>query len=171
MSASKTTTGNDEEHPIDGELLTGNDAQQLTEDIIMGRTEALGEAIEDPANAQEAIVRRILAAPDEDAVLAEDSTVATKDLVGQPLEIQNFRILKSQLVDSDTGEIQQGVFMIIDATHLDNNTPIAINTGAPKIMAQLIRLKQLERIPAKVKVAEVGQAKPGRNRALQLIAA
>jgi hypothetical protein len=156
---------------VDGELVTGNDAQQLTEDIIMGRTEALGEAIEDPNNAQEQIVRRILSAPDEDSVLAEDSTVATKDLVGIPLEVQGFRILKSQLVDPDTGEIQQGVFMIVDAKNLDDDSIVAVNTGAPKIMAQLIRLKQLERIPARVKVAEVGQAKPGRNRALQLVAA
>lgn len=172
MSTKKTAVAaGGPEDEVNGELVTDDESRQLTEDIILGRTDALGNAVEDPANAQEQIVRRILQAPDEDSILAEDSTIATKELVGIPLEIQSFRILKSQLVDSDTGEVKQGVWMVIDAQKLDDGTPIAVNTGAPKIMAQLIRLQQLERIPAKVKVAEVGQARPGQNRALQLIAA
>jgi hypothetical protein len=164
----------DETEEVNAELATTEESRQLTEDIIMGRGEAL-EQIDDPANAQEQIVRRILEAPDEDAVLAEDSTIATKELVGQPLEVRSFRLLKSQLVDKETGEVRQGAFMIVDATFGDLETgevkPLTLNTGAPKIMAQLIRLQQLDRLPAKVKVAEVGQAKPGRNRALQLVAA
>jgi hypothetical protein len=154
----------------DGELVTDEQSRQLTEDIIMGRGEAL-DLVDDPANAQEQIVRRILAAPDEDAVLAEDSTIATKELIGIPIEVRSFRLLKSQLVDKETGEVKAGAFMIVDAARLEDDTPVVLNTGAPKIMAQLIRLNQLERLPARVKVAEVGQAKPGQNRALQLVAA
>jgi hypothetical protein len=155
---------------VSGELATTAESRKLTEDIIMGRG-AL-EGIDDPANAQEQIVRRILEAPDEDAVLAEDSTVATKDLVGVPLEVRTFRILKSQLADPETGEVVGGAFMIVEAGNLqEDGAPVTLNTGAPKIMAQLIRLQQLDRLPVRVKVAEVGQAKPGRNRALQLVAA
>lgn len=170
-----TTPSNTNKNPdageeVNGELITDTESRQMAEDIILGRTTAL-DGIEDPANAQEQIVRRILAAPDEDTVLAEDSTTATKDLVGVGLEVSGFRILKSQLVDKDTGEVREGAFMIVDAKQLDDQKPITLNTGAPKIMAQLIRLQQLERLPAKVKVTEVGQAKPGQNRALQLTAA
>jgi hypothetical protein len=159
-----------EAEEVTGELTTTEESRRLTEDIIMGRGEAL-EQIDDPANAQEQIVRRILEAPDVDSVLAEDSTTATKELVGIPLEVKSFRLLKSQLVDRETGEVKQGAFMIVDAKRLDEDAPITLNTGAPKIMAQLIRLQQLDRLPHKVKVAEVGQAKPGQNRALQLVAA
>jgi hypothetical protein len=162
--------GTDQGEEVNGELITDSESRQMAEDIILGRTAAL-DGIEDPANAQEQIVRRILEAPDEDTVLAEDSTTATKDLVGIPLEVASFRLLKSQLVDKETGEVREGAFMIVDARQLDDQKPITLNTGAPKIMAQLIRLQQLERLPAKVKVTEVGQAKPGQNRALQLTAA
>lgn len=170
MPTAPKNISNDQGEEVNGELITDQESRQLTEDIILGRTNIL-DSIEDPANAQEQIVRRILQAPDEDSVLAEDSTIATKDLVGIPLEVVSFRLLKSQLVDKETGEVREGAFMIVDARQLDNDKPITLNTGAPKIMAQLIRLQQLERLPAKVKVAEVGQAKPGQNRALQLIAA
>ena len=172
MPNSKSTDSSDDGQgeEVNGELVTDQESRQLTEDIILGRTNTL-DSIEDPANAQEQIVRRILAAPDEDSVLAEGSTIATKDLVGVPLTVESFRLLKSQLIDKDTGEVREGAFMIVDAKQLDDDKPITLNTGAPKIMAQLIRLQQLERLPAKVKVAEVGQAKPGQNRALQLIAA
>jgi hypothetical protein len=171
MSSKTATAPDDDDNSREaGELATTSDTRQLTEDIIMGRENALDQ-IDDPANAQEHIVRRILEAPDEDTVLAEDTTTATKELVGIPLTIHAFRILKSQLVDKDTGEVRQGAFMIVDARRLDDDTPITLNTGAPKIMAQIIRLNQLERLPARVKVSEVGQAKPGQNRALQLTAA
>jgi hypothetical protein len=172
---SKTAQAASDPEPEEGEevtaeLTTTEESRRLTEDIIMGRGEAL-EQIDDPANAQEQIVRRILEAPDVDSVLSEDSTTATKELIGVPLEVRSFRLLKSQLVDKETGEVRQGAFMIVEATQGPNNVPITLNTGAPKIMAQLIRLQQLDRLPHKVKVAEVGQAKPGQNRALQLVAA
>jgi hypothetical protein len=149
---------------VTGELVAAGEAEQATADLIMGRGE-LAESMDDPAKAQEAIVRRILTAPDVDAVLREDSTVATKELVGVPLEITDYRIMKSTL------EGKSGGYLLIEATNLLDGTAVTLNTGAPKIMAQVIRLGQLDRIPVKVKVAEVGQAKPGQNRALQLVAA
>jgi hypothetical protein len=176
---SKTAAKDIEGEEITGELATTEETRKVTEDIIMGRGEVLDTLDDSPQAAQEQIVRRILAAPDEDAVLAEDSTVATRDLVEVPLMVSAFHLRKSQLVDNDTGEIKEGAYMIVEATNLAEDGAngasfprrLTLNTGAPKIMAQLIRLQQLELLPAKVMVREVGQAKPGRNRALQLSAA
>lgn len=154
-----------------GELATTAETRKMTEDIIMGRGEVLDTLDDSPAAAQEQIVRRILEAPDEDSVLREDSTIATRELVEEPLKVQSFHLRKSQLTDPQTGEIKEGAYMIVDAERLNGGERITLNTGAPKIMAQLIRLQQLDRLPADVKVREVGQAKPGQNRALQLVAA
>lgn len=171
MPRSTAAAAVDEPDEVSGELATAEESRKMTEDIIMGRGEVLDTLDDSPQAAQEQIVRRILTAPDEDAVLAEDSTVATRDLVEVPLRVSAFHLRKSQLVDNDTGEIKEGAYMIVDAIDLRDDSQITLNTGAPKIMAQLIRLGQLERLPAKVMVREVGQAKPGRNRALQLSAA
>lgn len=171
MPRSTTAAAADEPEEVSGELATTEESRRMTEDIIMGRGEVLDTLDDSPQAAQEQIVRRILAAPDEDAVLAEDSTIATRDLVGVPLTVSAFYLRKSRLVDNDTGEIKEGAYMIVDAIDLRDDSRITLNTGAPKIMAQLIRLQELERLPAKVMVREVGQAKPGRNRALQLSAA
>ena len=92
---------------VDGELVPSKELVQLTEDILMGRTEALGQMVEDSTGAHEHMIRRILEAEDEDAVLADDSLIAAKDLVDTPLLIHSFRVLKSALVDPDTGEAYQ----------------------------------------------------------------
>ena len=144
---------------------------ELTQEILMGKAE-FATAGDDPAAAQEQIVRRILSAETPEDILREDSTIATREMVGVPLKLEDYRVLRSQLVDPSTGEVKKGVFLIIDAVRVDNDEKVTMNTGAPKIMAQVIRLGQLDRLSEQtVKVAEVGQAKPGQNRALQLIPA
>src|ERR1700739_672128 len=144
-------------------LSPAEESRRMTEDIVMGRGEVLDTLDDSPQAAQEQIVRRILAAPDEDAVLADDSTVATRDLVEVPLRVSAFHLRKSQLVDNDTGEIKEGAYMIVDAVDLRDDSQVTLNTGAPKIMAQLIRLQQLERLPATVMGREGGPGQPRRN--------
>jgi hypothetical protein len=178
MSSKKAEAASDPElaegDVLTGELTTSAEFRQITEDIIMGRGATL-EQVEDPEKAQEMIVRRILAATTEEEILREDSTIATRDLVGVPLEIHSYRLMKSTLED------KAGSYLIVDAVALQDaevgerefaqGELLALNTGAPKIMAQIIQLERIERLPAKVKVIEVGQEKAGRNRALQLAAA
>lgn len=127
---------------------------------------ALGQlaVVDDPEQIQRAILERLMAAETVDQVLREDTTVATKALVGKPLQITDCRVMQSAF------EGGLGVYLIAEAIDLDTGELIVINTGATKIVGQLVRLKQKGWLPIKVTVKEVGRAKEGQDRALQLAA-
>lgn len=137
---------------------------ETVEDVNM--VAALGQlgVVDDPEQIQRAILERLMAASTVEEILREDETVATKALVGKPLEITDCRVMKSSF------EGGLGVYLIADAIDLDTGELIVINTGATKIVGQLIALKKTNNLPIKVTVKEVGRAKEGQDRALQLAA-
>lgn len=139
----------------------GKELETVTD---VGPAAALGQlaVIEDPEQIQKAILERLMSAETVDQVLREDETVATKALVGKRLRIIDARVMQS------TFEGGLGVYLIADALDLDSGELIVINTGATKIVGQLIRLKQKNWLPVDVTVREVGRAKEGQDRALQL---
>jgi hypothetical protein len=127
---------------------------------------ALGKlaAIDDPEQIQRAILERLMTAETVEQVLREDETVATKQLVGKKLRVTDARVMQSSF------EGGLGVYLIADAIDLDTGELIVVNTGATKIVGQLIRLKQKGWLPVDVTIKEVGRAKEGQDRALQLAA-
>lgn len=128
-------------------------------DIILGKTEIPEQ---DTAEVTEAIVRRIMAAESVQDVFREDSSIATKELVGTTLTVNQVGLRPSLLGDGD------GVYMLIDAVRHDTGEIVLVNTGSAKIMAQLGRCHQRGWLPVTVEVIEVGEAKPGQSAPLGL---
>lgn len=126
---------------------------------IMG--EALPE-IEDTEQAQRAMVERILSADDLAGLFPDGSTTATRELIGQPIEVRDCRIMRGDIEGS------RGVYMLLDIVNLATGETLVANTGAPNIMASVLRAKRLNVLPFQVEVVEVARAKPGRSAPLGL---
>jgi hypothetical protein len=118
--------------------------------------------VEDPAEIQRMIVNRIVSAQSIDELFIETGTVATKEVVGVPLMVQDCRLLKGEI------EGEEGVYMLIEAVRGDTGELVALNSGAPNIMSILYRGKKLGLLPLQVEVAEAGRARPGYNAPLTL---
>lgn len=90
-------------------------------------------------------------------------TVASKDVVGVPLEIRNVLLAKGEIEGKDS------VYMLVDAIDLNTGEKIVLNTGAPNVMSMLYNIKQRQLLPIQVAIIEVGTApSPGMNRPLSL---
>lgn len=141
--------------------MAGNDLASREEvaDLIRGRTLI---PVEDSAEAQYSIAEDILAADDLGALFKERKSIAARDLVGVALRINSVKIRASTL------EGKQGNYLLIDAVLLDTGEVIVMNTGAPNIVALLLRAAQLGVLPLEVVVAEAAKATPGRNAPLTL---
>jgi hypothetical protein len=118
--------------------------------------------VEDPAEIQRMIVNRIVSAQSIDELFIETGTVATKEVVGIPLMVQDCRLLKGEI------EGEEGVYMLIEAVRGDTGELVALNSGAPNIMSILYKGKKLGLLPLQVEVAEAGRARPGYNAPLTL---
>lgn len=113
-------------------------------------------------DASRQIAERILAADDLAGIFADDSTVASKDMVGIGIEVTNVRIMQSELVEGVKS------YMLIDATVLDTKEAITVNTGSRNIMAKLWAVKVKGFLPVQVVITELGAARPGESAPLGL---
>jgi len=68
---------------------------------------------------------------------------------GTELEIRGYRIVKSTR-DDMAGRV--GVFAIMDAIDLFDNSPKALDTSIERVLAFLIKCEQLDKFPVQVKV-------------------
>lgn len=138
--------------------LERQDANEALE-LLAGRTPLPEVSAEDMS---EAIMARILSSDSLEDIFREDGSTATRDLVGVPLEVRDCVVRESSL------EGKQGVYMLLDAYRLDEGVPVLVNTGSPKVMAQVMRCKQRGFLPIQVQVVEVAAAKPGQSAPLGL---
>lgn len=123
---------------------------------------------EDPQAVAEAIVDQILTATEDDEIFGiTGGTKGTKEMVNVPLELRDVAFRNTQIVEKD-GTVKQGVYALLDAIELESGELVILNTSSPRIMAQALRLKELERLPKKVVVTEVAVAKPGQSAPLGL---
>jgi len=136
----------------------------MSEEIAVESSQALAQVmgdvlpeIEDPEQAQRAIVERILAAPTAEDVWQDATSTATRELIGVPILINDYRLMRSNLEEG------RGVYMLLDVVRQDTGEIILANTGAPQIMATVFRRKQLGSLPLECEVVEVAAAKPGRS--------
>jgi len=118
--------------------------------------------VEDPEQIQRMIVSRILAADDIAGLFIQTGTIATKDAIGWPLVVRDIRLLQGEIDGEDT------VYALIEALREDTGELIALNSGAPNILAILYGAKKKGLLPLQVEVAEAGKAKGGRNAPLTL---
>jgi hypothetical protein len=109
----------------------------------------------DPTQAAIEIVAGILSATSPEQVLKRRETYSSRDLVGVPLEIRGYRVFNSAF------ESGPRVFFACDARRLDTGEEIIVTSGAANILAQLVALRKLGALPAKVRVATT--AKPTRQ--------
>jgi hypothetical protein len=118
--------------------------------------------IEDSENTQRQIVEQIVNASTLDELFQVQKTVATRDMVDIPITVENCRLMEGEIEGKKT------VFMVIDVENLETKEKLALNSGAPNIMAILYRAKKLGLLPMQVRVAEAGTARKGRNAPLTL---
>lgn len=119
--------------------------------------------VEDPATVQQRIVDQVLSAETEDEVFALGGSTAARDLVNVPLVLKDVRVLASQIEGA-------GPVYVLLQTYDENGQQLLVNTGAPRVMAQAWRAKQLGLLPKRVQVVEVAKAKPGQSAPLGLAA-
>lgn len=128
----------------------GNDLV-TSQSIVAMLAEEVTETVTDPAEASLAIGRRILTAPDAESVLTPASTISTDELVGEAVELRDYRVMRS--------DIEGGIpyYMLLEAVRLDTGELIMIDTSSLNIMAQVWKLKRLEALPRRVRIIAAGR--------------
>lgn len=115
----------------------------------------LGDAtpeFEDPEQASRDIVMQILAAADVDAVLEGAGTVPCQELVGQPIQIERAKAMKSAHEGGAT------MFLLMDVVLLETGEQIKVTCGARNVMAQLYRVSQLNGFPLACRIMRAERA-------------
>lgn len=139
--------------------------KQEIEVLHGGLEQIMGDVIpevEDSEQMQRLMVSRVFEADTLADLFGDDKTIATRDYLGVPISVSRVRLVKSSIEES------RGVYMLIEATNIESCTPVVLNTGAPRIMAILWRLRELGKLPVEVAVREAAVAQPGRSAPLTL---
>ena len=98
----------------------------------------------DPAAAQADIIAQIMAADTIDEVLGDTSAPSLRELVNVPIRIHDGKFNRSDF------EAGAPWYALLDITRLDNGRRGFYSTGAQSILAQLVRLIQLDSFPCNV---------------------
>lgn len=86
---------------------------------------------------------------------------STKDMIGRQLHVIRIERGESEL------NPEQPYFLFLHCVDR-NGEPFLVTTGAPSIMARLVMLHHWGKLPAIVEPIEVGKAKDGKSRPLDL---
>jgi len=88
---------------------------------------------------------KMLAAETEQEIWDADEggTVNGQDMIDVELEIRGFKVATSD----DQYDAALGVYILIDATRLDNGEQVIVNTGAPLIITKLRMFEVREMLP------------------------
>lgn len=119
---------------------------------------------EDPAITAMRIVEQVLTAETAEQIFDLGGSTSAQELVNVPFTIMDVQLRQSEV------EGALPVYVLIDAQLSDSGERVPINSGAPRLMAQAWRAKQLDLLPIKVQVVEVAKAKPGQSAPLGLAA-
>jgi hypothetical protein len=126
----------------------------------------LGQAelrFEDPGEVANAIALSIATKTSAEDIFGLESTVSSKDLVGVPLEVRDWRLMRSDLSE------EPSAFMVIDAVNLETGEVVVMTSGSKHIMAQLYAAKNAGLLPRRLTVQELRAAKPGQSAPLSLV--
>lgn len=137
----------------------GKDLVKANADLLLG--EAAIDVESSPAMAR-SIIERNLSAETVDDVFAEQTTLACKDKVGDPIRVVDVRLAEGEIDGEAT------TYMLIDAIDMQTGEVLVMNTGAPQITSKLFNLKLKGALPIEVYVKEASPAKRGRNAVLSL---
>ena len=93
-----------------------------------------------------AIAERILEASSAEQVLQQQELPAWRDLLDVPVEVRGFRLNPSGY------EQGSSVYAVVDLTRLDTGESIGVSCGGQNVLVQLVKLLELDALPAKVKL-------------------
>lgn len=110
-----------------------------------------GDVERDP---MESIIRQVLSAESPAAVLTPTDVQQGADLVGIPLMLADFDLNKSEF---DAGS----PFFASMAVLGPGSTPMVVNCGHKKVLAQLVKLREFDQFPYRVMFIARGQSKQG----------
>lgn len=99
------------------------------------------KAEEEMSGTYQSLIEQILSAETPDQILTPVEVKQPRDVVGEPLEIFDMRLQRS---DYDVGS---PLYASIEAKSVETGEPVVVNCGQKPVMAQLVRLKQLDSFP------------------------
>lgn len=147
-------------------MAVADDEKMAASGELERQLDALGLFEEqDPAEVQEAILRRIMAADSPEEILAPQGTVKAKDLLGRPIDIMGFRMQRSDLEEGP------GFYAVIDAVDPFDQKPMVISCGAANVMVQLLALHKLKAFPTQAKFTEAERKTKNGYKPISLVAA
>jgi hypothetical protein len=96
------------------------------------------------------IIEQVLSAETPDAVLTPIEAVSANDMIAIPLLLHDFALNKS---DYDAGS---PFFASMECTKAQDDTPVVVNTGHKRVLAQLVKLKQFNQFPYQIQITQTG---------------
>jgi hypothetical protein len=112
--------------------------------------EAGEKAEEEMSGGYVAIIDQILSAETPEQILTPVEVRQPRDVVGEPLEIFDMRLQRSEY------EVGSPMYASVEAKQLADGEPIVVNCGQKALMAQLVRLKQLDAFPFRAYFRQTG---------------
>lgn len=103
----------------------------------------------------ERIIKQVLSAETADAVLTPVEVMQGRDIIGVPFILVGFQLNKSEF---DAGS---PFYASMDCRMPPEGEPQVVNCGHKKVLAQLVRLQELDALPAQVMFMTRGQSKQG----------
>jgi hypothetical protein len=127
---------------------------------LIAQQEVVGETAEDP---YERIIRQVLAADSADVVLTPTEVFQARDLLNQNIVIIDFELNQSEF---DAGSPFYATMAVLKSP---DDPPMVVNCGHKKVLAQLVRLKELGAFPIQVKFITRGTSKVGGTPMLEMV--
>lgn len=112
----------------------------------------------DSADIAARIFAQLVQAQSDDELFADATTVAAKDLIGSVFTLRDIRVMPSELPDSDFP-----FYLLLDTVDLNGGGELIINTGAPRLMAIALNLKQRGELPRDLELVAQREGKPGQS--------
>lgn len=103
----------------------------------------------------ERIIKQVLSAETADAVLTPVEVRQGRDIIGMPIIVLGFTLNESEY---DAGS---PFYASMDCLFPPDASPEVVNCGHKKVLAQLVRLQELDAFPAQVVFTTRGQSKQG----------
>lgn len=132
--------------------ITPENSREALHELAMAIPEAVGD---DDAGAS--IIARILSTMTAEQVLTPASAPSLGDKEGAIYTIHNLRRIEGGQ------NLELGFYLLVDATDKETGERAVYSTGAGNVVAQLVQLHKLDKLPSDVKVVWVeSKRNPGR---------
>ena len=129
------------------------------ERMLIAQQETVAEDSKDP---YERIIRQVLDAETPDAVLTPPEVLQGRDLIDENIVVLDFELNKSEY------DVGSPFYASIQALRNPDSPPVVVNCGHKKVIAQLVRLKELNAFPVQVRFMSRGVSKAGGTPMLEL---